>query len=98
MDAVAQRLKDPYIRLDSLCALYEIFDSDERQMADRIIAEWVLSTDESVRYDSKVLISKFRIIAAVPALRALANRLASSVEPGAPYEGEVTDQLISKLT
>jgi hypothetical protein len=78
--------KDSYIALEKLHALYEKFDADERLLADRVLAEWALSDNEGVRFDALALIDDFKIAAAAPALHELAQRLAASTAPSAPYE------------
>jgi hypothetical protein len=45
-DEEASALKDSYLALDRLHALYQKFDSAERAMADQVLAEWALSDDE----------------------------------------------------
>jgi hypothetical protein len=53
--------------------------------------------DETVRFDALALIDDFRIAKAMPALRALAGRLASSRLPGAPYELLKVDRILRDL-
>src|SRR5262249_32861161 len=85
-DDDAKSLKDPYITLEKLRSLYMKFDTSERQMADQVLSEWVLSEDEKLRFDALALIDELKVGMALPALHKLAARLASSVEPSAPYE------------
>jgi len=66
-------------------------------MADLVLTEWVQSEDENVRFDALALIDGFRIAKAMPALRALAGRLASSDAPGAPYELQKVDRILRGL-
>ena len=51
-------------------------------MADQVLAEWVVSEDPDMRFDAQALIRKFKIVEAIPALRQLAKRLASSLRRG----------------
>ena len=67
-DEEARSRKDPHISLERLTALYGKFDAGERQMADRVLAEWVLSEDEGLRFDARVLIDHRKIVMAMPAL------------------------------
>lgn len=97
VDEEAKTLKDSYLALDRLHALYRKFDSAERAMADKILAEWALSDDEAVRFDALALIDDFKIAGAAPALKKLATRLASSSAPGAPYELQKVDRIIVDL-
>jgi hypothetical protein len=80
-DSESRSLKDPYIALDNLRMLYEKLDSEERQMADQVLSEWVLSEDEGMRFDALALIDDFQIGTAVPALRELMERLYQVIDP-----------------
>jgi len=98
VDDEATSLKDPYVALDRLHALYEKFTDDERRLADQILAEWVLSEDEKMRFDAIALIDDFKVVNTIPALRRLAERLMSSGVPGAPYEIKKVERVIANLT
>lgn len=98
IDEEAMSLKDSYLVLDRLHSLYERFDAKQRLMADQVLAEWVLSDDEKVRFDALALIDDFHIETAISALRKLACRLASSNMPGAPYEQQKVNQIIQDLS
>jgi hypothetical protein len=98
VDREAQALKDPYHALDLLRTLYEKFDTEERAMADQVIAEWALSEDENTRFDARVLIGEFKIRSALLALEKLVMRLAASKAVGAPNELELVNRLIADLT
>lgn len=98
VDEEAEANKDSYLALDRLHALYRKFDPQERAMADQILAEWALHSDEKIRFDALALIDDFKVQTAIPALHELAGRLASSDEPGAPYELRKVNRLIDELT
>jgi hypothetical protein len=89
--------KDPYIALDRLRMLYKKFDNDERVMADTVIAEWVLSEDEGLRFNAQSLVADFKIRRAKASLRELAMRLRSSREPGAPFELTKVERSLEEL-
>lgn len=97
-DEEAMSLKDPYIVLDQLHALYRKFDVEERAMANQVLAEWALSDEEKVRFVALVLIDDFRIETAILALRELATHLASTKTPGAPFELEKVNRIIRDLS
>jgi len=97
VDAEAMSLKDPYVALDRLHSLYRRFDDQERELADQVLAEWALSQDEKTRFDALALIDDFEIITAVPALHKLAARLESDHAPGAPFELQKVNRLLSDL-
>lgn len=96
-DREANESKDSMLALVRLSALYGSFDADERILANDIISEWVLSADETMRYDALALIDEFKIVTAIPALRALSRRLLSSAAPGASYEKQKADRIIASL-
>lgn len=96
-DDDAKSLKDPYITLENLRALYGKFDDAERSMADNIFGEWVLSEDEGVRFDAIALIDELKIKTTVPMLHQLAARLAASTAPSAPYELKKVHRVIAGL-
>jgi hypothetical protein len=97
VDKEAIALKDSFLAQNRMRALYEKFDSDERDMADRVLAEWTLSEDDALRFDALALIDQFKITTTLPAVRTLASRLASSTAPGAPYELEKVARVIQTL-
>lgn len=97
VDEEAASMKDSYVSLDRLHALYRKFDSEEQKMADQVLAEWALSDDEKLRFDALALIDDFKVASTVPALRQLANRLASSDAPSAPYELKKVNRIIEDL-
>ncbi|MFT4047979.1 MAG: hypothetical protein QM661_14990 [Solimonas sp.] len=97
-DREAMVMKDSHLALERLHAMYKKFDSEERKMADQVIAEWVLSKDEKLRFDALVLIDDFKISGTVSALRDLAKRLPLSSTPGAPYELRKVNRILDGLT
>ena len=97
VDEEAMSLKDSYLALDRLHALYQKFDAEERAMANQVLAEWALSEDEKVRFDALALIDDFKIATAIPALEKLAERLATSGTPGAPYELQKLRRIMGSL-
>jgi hypothetical protein len=97
-DREALELKDSYLALDRLHTLYHGLDSSERELADQVVAEWLLSGEEAKRFDAVALIRDFKIASAVPALQRLADELDRSDDPGARFEREKVDGLLAELT
>jgi hypothetical protein len=97
VDDEAMSMKDSYLAVDRMFELYKRFDPEERVMADQVLAEWALSEDETIRFDAQALIRKFKITSAIPALQKLAERLAVTRTPGAPYELQIVKRLIGIL-
>jgi hypothetical protein len=94
----ADQFKYPYLALKRLYALYEKFDAEERAMADEVVTDWILSDDPNVRFDALALAREFHISNAIPALEKLAKRLPSTCTPGALYELEKVNRIMSTLT
>jgi hypothetical protein len=82
----AAALKDSQQVLLDLRNLYQTFDANERSLADRVIAEWLASDDESLRFDALSLVADFALANTTGALNELAGRLRESTLPGAPFE------------
>lgn len=97
VDQEARELKDSYLALEKLHSLYRELETEERALADRVVAEWLLSDDEGLRFDALVLVDDFKIVKAVSALRELSRRLGSTTTPGAPYEQQRIDRVIREL-
>ena len=93
----ALSLKNCQLALDRLQALYRGFTSTERVLVAKILAEWILSEDETVRFDAMVLADRFRIRDVTPALSELAHRLRHSKVPSAVYELKQVDRLAAAL-
>lgn len=98
VDEEGKAQKEGYIALGRLHDLYRSFDSEERTMADQVLAEWVLSSNDGMRFDALAVIEEFRIKHAAPALQKLASRLESSSEPGVPFLLEKLDRIIKHLS
>jgi hypothetical protein len=96
-DEEASSLKDPYIALERLHAVYEKFNQDERTMADQVFCEWVMSEDEGLRFDALALIDHFKVREAAAALQRLEYRLSQSNVPGAPFERDKVNRVLGEL-
>jgi hypothetical protein len=97
VDRAHRDAKDSQGALEALADKYRLLDDDARPVIDRLLIDWLLSDDETVRFDSVALIRQFQIQAAVPALEDLAARLASDPGPGAPFEIAKISRLIAAL-
>lgn len=94
-DAIA--LKESNLAWDWLRDLYRRFDAQERELANQVLEEWVLSDDENLRCDALILIGDFKVTSAVPALRELAERLGKSRAPSSPHELKKVGTILSDL-
>jgi hypothetical protein len=90
-------MKDPVLAQEQLEGLYRRFDDAKRAMADRVVGGWALSDDEGLRFDALAMIRTFKIASALPALRQLEKRLDRDHAPGAPFERENIQLLVSQL-
>jgi|SRR5579883_1822407 hypothetical protein len=97
-DRTASATKQSNLVWDLLCDLYRKFDEPNRALANRVIGEWVLSDDETLRYDALVLVDQFNIYSLQPLLEQLLRRLEKSNAPGASSEAETVTRILGKLT
>jgi hypothetical protein len=93
----ARTQKQAQLPLERLRAAYCNLEVADRAAADQCLVEWLASDDENRRFDALALVDDFRIKRAQPALRLLRERLKLSKTPGAPFEIEKVDRLISVL-
>lgn len=93
----ATELKDPIHTLERVAGMYRRLDSVDHDYANRVFDEWLLSHDEAKRYVSVALIREFGIETARPALQELINMLRASDDPGAPFEREKVEGVLTKL-
>lgn len=95
--------EDVIARKDSQSALFVLFDhyralpAADRPIIDEFLAEELGSTDETTRFHALALINEFRITAALPALRRLAEWLETRSSPGAPHEWAKVNRIIAAL-
>lgn len=93
----AEEFKDSFLALERVNGMYLGLSTADRELANEVLAEWVLSDEEAKRFDAVALIREFRVVAAAPALRELGRRLARSTDPGAPFEREKVEGLLREL-
>jgi len=93
----AEAMKQSQAALFALFERYRRLPVGERHVIDRLLADDVQSDDEGRRFDALAIIREFRIVSALPALRALAARLENASEPSAPYEWAKVNRTIGLL-
>ena len=81
-----------------LATYYKALGRGDQLLAVPIVCEWLLSDDESRRWDAEFLVSEFSIREAVPTLRSLAERLEGETTPDAPYEWAKVNRLLAGLS
>lgn len=90
--------KDSQGAVLALARAYRGAPATERAAIDAVLAEWLLSDDEGLRFDARFLVDEFRIVSALPALRQLQGRLETASGPGAPYEWAAVNRVIGSIT
>lgn len=97
-EAEAEAAKEGWIGIDILLDFYRGLNDEERQFANEVIRDWLMSSDAGARFDALVMVSKLRIRQLVPALNDLVRMLTFTGGPGAPYERQTVQRTIEKLS
>jgi hypothetical protein len=97
-DSRAVARKDSQGALAELVALYDDFDSQDRSLADRVLIEWLNSSNERKLYDALAMIDHFRVQSAAGALRVLAHKTERRADHEAPYDLARIESILSRLT
>lgn len=98
VDAETKAEKLSQAALVELSRYYRSLQAEERQTIDAVLSEWVVSDNESKRFDALALVDEHRIRSALPALEELRRKLDKSREPSAPFEKAKVDLIITSLT
>ena len=98
VDAETKAEKLSQAALFELSQYYRSLQVIERQTIDALLGEWVLSDNESKRFDALALIDEHRISSALPALEELRRRLDKSRGPGASFEKAKVERIVASLT
>lgn len=96
-DYAAVATKDSQQATFALIALVRGMDSGERALAEVVIGEWLLSTDEKKRFDSLAVVDEVEMKSAIPNLRLLESQLIPKRDPGAPFELGKVRRLLARL-
>lgn len=97
VDGEGTNRKDSYFALDRMFAFYRDLDGLEKQMANLVLSEWLLSSDENLRFDALALVKEFHLLDTTAALLKLAERLRDQHEPGSPYELKKVQKLLVSM-
>jgi hypothetical protein len=89
--------KDSQGAILALAETYRQIPAGQRSEVNAVLLEWVLSDDEGYRFDALAIVDDCGITEAVPALRALQDRLETESRPGAPYEWAKVNRIIGRL-
>jgi hypothetical protein len=96
-EAEGVALKDPYVVMDRVRAMYRSLGKAEQTEANAVFAKWLMSDDDRIWGLGMDLIRDLHIVATVPALHGLADKFRRSQKPGAPMWVETVEQLIRDL-
>jgi hypothetical protein len=83
--------------LIELQKIYAALSSDQRQVVDSILGDWVLSDNERRQFDGESLIDHFHITAALPALRSAVGSTVDATDAPTAYRREKLQRLIEAL-
>jgi hypothetical protein len=77
--------------------LYQSLTSDEREMADLVLREWISSDDGDERWAARSVIWDFHITSAVPDLMRYRDRLVASGDRLERNEADLIRRLLERL-
>jgi hypothetical protein len=89
--------KDSQGAVLALAETYGQIPAGQRSEVNAVLLEWVLSDEEGLRFDALAIVDDCGITEAIPALRALQDRLETESRPGAPYEWAKVNRIIGGL-
>jgi hypothetical protein len=97
-EALAAQGKDSNLAVGYFKNFFRTIDESERPSADAILAEWALSPDDDARrFVALAIIDEFKVVSALPSLRALAERFELADGPAAPYDWAKVNRIIGRL-
>jgi hypothetical protein len=76
-DEEAEAAKDGYFAIKLLTEFYGDLNEEERQFANEVIQDWLISPDAKMRFDAVALAHTFRILELIPTLKDLAVMLSA---------------------
>ena len=97
LDIEAGRRKDPYFAWERKHSWYRELGEGDRELADHVLGELVLSECAGTRFDAQSLIWEYRITSAMRALGQLARRLATDDSPSARDELSKVREILTDL-
>lgn len=81
-----------------LLSAYDKLASDEKPEVHKILAEWLRSDDNRLRYDAGFLTSQRQIVEMAPAIREAIEQIDESSGPEAKYEVKKLRRILEQLT
>jgi hypothetical protein len=96
-DEEAEAAKDGYFAIKLLTEFYGDLNEEERQFANEVIQDWLISPDAKMRFDAVALAHTFRILELIPTLKDLAVMLSARDGAAAREERKTVLRIIDKL-
>lgn len=81
-----------------LLAMYDALSPEEQQCIHSVLAEWIVSEDNKLRYDAAFLTSERRILPMAASIRKAVLRLRGRAGPEAEYEVKKLLRILDELT
>lgn len=98
IDREAKDGKDSYGAIFGLANLYRSIPAERLDDANEVIVGWALSERPEKRFDGLVLIDQFAIIAAIPHLELLAERLKDGDDVSSTFDRAKVIRIIGRLS
>jgi hypothetical protein len=89
--------KDSQMAIFALVTMVRGLAAEERAMAEVVIGEWLLSTEETNRFGALAVTNELGMRSAIPKLRLLESQLVTKQDPGAPFELKKVRRILAKL-
>ncbi len=97
LSADAEAFRDSQSVAFGILSEYDSLGPDERRCILPLLAEWLLSDDNRLRYDAAFVISERNIGEMIPAVRDALTKCERTPGPEAHYEAKKLSRLIDEL-
>ena len=94
----AEAMRDSQSVSFALLDLYDTLSSEEKSAVHSILAEWLVSEDNTLRYDAAFLTSQRSIREMRPFVEEAIGKCHDRVGPQAKYEGQKLQRIMDELS
>lgn len=94
----AEAYRDSQAVAFGLLDAYDALASEEKAEIHKVLAEWLVSKDNRLRYDARFLTSQRQIVEMVPALEGAIEQIGQTFGPEAKHELRHLRQILDELT
>ncbi len=94
----AEAFRDSQSVAFGLLDIYDEVPSGEKAEIHQVLAEWLMSDDNKLRYDGQFVISQRKIVEMAPAVEEAIDRIDESSGPEAKYEAKKLRRILSDLS